>query len=396
MRFAHMADTHLGYRQYNLDEREEDFYSAFHEAIDKIIKERVDFVIHAGDLFDEPRPPVRAMIEVRNALDRLDEKEIPVFAIGGNHDILMRRGALPPQRLYKNIEFLTPERPWHIHDDVFIAGLPYHSKIHASMLKERLNSISNEAKKYKKRILVLHQGIDRYFPLNYELKFEDIPKGFDYIAMGHVHKRIVDNLLDGKLVYPGSTEVWRIDELEDLRVNGKGFNIVDIGDFSLEKIDLENIRPFIKKEIIAENLGIDELKSALDLEKNPVLHLTVLSDMHDYPGIYQNLVRELKDALYLDIKRRGPIEVEETFSEKKIGIGELINAIMKDYTSKEIDFAYALFKRLSVGELEGAKEIAEEFFTDWTAKLEMEKEVLKENAIEKPTSAKQSRLEVIR
>ena len=29
MRVAHMSDTHLGYRQYNLDEREKDFYDVF-------------------------------------------------------------------------------------------------------------------------------------------------------------------------------------------------------------------------------------------------------------------------------------------------------------------------------------------------------------------------------
>jgi len=365
MRFAHMADTHLGYRQYNLDEREEDFYSAFHEAIDIAIKKRVDFIVHSGDLFDEPRPPVKAMVEVRNALDKLDEKGIPVFAIGGNHDILMRRGALPPQTLYKNIQFLTPESPWQIYNDIFIAGLPYHSKIHANTLKERLKTISKEAEKHDKKILLLHQSIDRYFQLNYELRLEDIPKEFDYIAMGHIHKRIVDNLLDGKISYPGSTEVWRIDELEDLKINGKGINIVDTEDFALEKIDTGNIRPFIKKDITAENLCIKELKEVLDVEKRPVFHLTVTADAHDYPLIYQTLTRELHDALYLDIKRSGIIGVEETFHEKKIGIRELINTVMKKYTDEEIDFAYTLFKHLSVGKLDSAKEYSEEFLNNW-------------------------------
>jgi len=365
MRFAHMADTHLGYRQYNLDEREEDFYSAFHDAIDIAIKKKVDFIIHSGDLFDEPRPPVKAMVEVRNALDKLDEKGIPVFAIGGNHDILMRRGALPPQTLYKNIQFLTPESPWQIYNDIFIAGLPYHSKIHANTLKERLKTISKEAEKHDKKILLLHQSIDRYFQLNYELRLEDIPKEFDYIAMGHIHKRIVDNLLDGKISYPGSTEVWRIDELEDLKINGKGINIVDTEDFALEKIDTGNIRPFIKKDITAENLCIKELKEVLDVEKRPVFHLTVTADAHDYPLIYQTLTRELHDALYLDIKRSGIIGVEETFHEKKIGVRALINTVMKKYPDEEIDFAYTLFKHLSVGKLDSAKEYSEEFLKNW-------------------------------
>ena len=51
VRFLHMADCHLGYRQYNLRERFNDFGRAFHHVIDVAIREKVDFVLLAGDLF---------------------------------------------------------------------------------------------------------------------------------------------------------------------------------------------------------------------------------------------------------------------------------------------------------------------------------------------------------
>ena len=38
MRFAHLSDTHLGYRQYGLIDREKDFYDAFERIVDKIIE----------------------------------------------------------------------------------------------------------------------------------------------------------------------------------------------------------------------------------------------------------------------------------------------------------------------------------------------------------------------
>ena len=44
IKFAHLADTHLGYRQFGLLEREKDFYEVFDKIIDKIIEEKVDFV----------------------------------------------------------------------------------------------------------------------------------------------------------------------------------------------------------------------------------------------------------------------------------------------------------------------------------------------------------------
>ena len=40
MKFAHLADTHLGYRQFGLIEREKDFYEVFEKVIDKIGEQR--------------------------------------------------------------------------------------------------------------------------------------------------------------------------------------------------------------------------------------------------------------------------------------------------------------------------------------------------------------------
>ena len=52
MQFIHMADTHLGYRQYGLSERENDFFEVFDQAIEEVVHERPEFVIHSGDLFE--------------------------------------------------------------------------------------------------------------------------------------------------------------------------------------------------------------------------------------------------------------------------------------------------------------------------------------------------------
>ncbi|MEM2850046.1 MAG: metallophosphoesterase, partial [Candidatus Bathyarchaeia archaeon] len=61
LRVAHVSDTHLGRRQYNLDERENDIYDVFNEIVERILEERVDVFIHSGDLFDSPTPPIKAL-----------------------------------------------------------------------------------------------------------------------------------------------------------------------------------------------------------------------------------------------------------------------------------------------------------------------------------------------
>ena len=76
MRFAHLSDSHLGYRQFGILEREQDFYDVFARNIDKIIEMDVDFVIHSGDLFDNNRPSTEALLAFQKALLRLKEAKI--------------------------------------------------------------------------------------------------------------------------------------------------------------------------------------------------------------------------------------------------------------------------------------------------------------------------------
>ena len=128
MKFAHLADTHLGYRQFGLLEREKDFYEVFDKIIDKIIEEKVDFVIHSGDLFDSARPSPSALLAFQKGLLKLKGAGIPMYAIAGNHDIVNRNGAIPPQVLFKKfgLKLISPINTNYMHDDVFIAGLPFY------------------------------------------------------------------------------------------------------------------------------------------------------------------------------------------------------------------------------------------------------------------------------
>lgn len=371
MLFAHLADTHLGYRQYNLDEREEDFYLRFHEVVDKIISAECKFVVHSGDLFDSPRPHIRAMLEAMKALDRLSDEGIKVFAIAGNHDVLLRRGAIPPHRLYRNIEFLTPRNPSRVFRGVYVCGLPYHSKIHAKALVENLKALAEKAASYEKRILLMHQGIDKYFPLEHEIKIGDLPRGFHYYALGHIHKRILDDFGGGVIAYPGSTEMWRIDELRDWKSQGKGFYIVDTDEFGVKKIDLK-IRPFIKAEVSSID-DIPTIKKMINTQRRPVVRLTVSAEPHEYNRLYQDLLRELSKTLYLDIQRKRT-ESEVEIEEKPISLRELIAEAMEDHPGLERDFAYALFEALSTGNIDSARNTVKVFYDTWAPAPKKKKE----------------------
>src|SRR3989344_1368674 len=84
MKFAHLGDCHLGgWRQPELKELN---FECFKEAMDRILKEKVDFILLAGDLFDSPYPPIETLKETFEVFKKIKEASIPVFLIAGSHD----------------------------------------------------------------------------------------------------------------------------------------------------------------------------------------------------------------------------------------------------------------------------------------------------------------------
>ena len=84
--FVHAADLHLGYAQYNLETRRADFDKAFQELVDKTLELKPDFLIVAGDIFQEARPLNSTLESVIQNLRRLRDAKIPVLAVDGSHD----------------------------------------------------------------------------------------------------------------------------------------------------------------------------------------------------------------------------------------------------------------------------------------------------------------------
>ena len=93
VKFIHVSDLHLGKRQYNLKERYRDYFRAFQWVLDFAIKEKVDFILISGDLFDNKNinPSVLSEVfySIRDFKERSIknlEREIPLICIEGNHD----------------------------------------------------------------------------------------------------------------------------------------------------------------------------------------------------------------------------------------------------------------------------------------------------------------------
>jgi DNA repair exonuclease SbcCD nuclease subunit len=231
MLFSHISDTHLGLVQYASEEREQDVYQSFNESIDTSIKDHVDFVIFAGDIFHVPNPSGTAIVQMANALKRLKQNNIDSFFILGEHDISRIR-TTPIPYVYHNLEFsnyIGQGKPFE-YKGVMIAGFDKIRKAEVSRFEEKFSEVDKIANAHKgHKILVLHQGITEFNKFAGELQSTDLPKNFTYYAMGHLHDMDSRNFnhLSGPVSYPGSIEITTS---EGIKESKKGFFEVDISE----------------------------------------------------------------------------------------------------------------------------------------------------------------------
>ena len=281
MLFSHISDTHLGLQQYGLEERERDIYDSFNQAIDISIKDHVDFVIFAGDIFHTPNPSGTAILQMANALKRLKDNSIDSFFILGEHDISRMR-ATPVPYVYHNLQFSTyvgSGKPVY-HKDVMIAGFDKIRKNELQPFEEKFREIDILAKQHNgHKILVLHQGITEINQFAAELNSSDLPKNFTYYAMGHLHDKSVKQFeqLGGTLAYPGSTEMTTS---EGIKETEKGFFEVDISSQEAKpnwvKLDT---RPQFSTKIESEDLDTaisTILEKISTFDKKPIVEVKII------------------------------------------------------------------------------------------------------------------------
>jgi DNA repair exonuclease SbcCD nuclease subunit len=229
MLISHISDLHLGYAQFGLEEREEDVYQAFQEAIDFSIRERVRLVILSGDLFHNPRPCGKAIITLGNALKKLRDKQIPAAFVLGEHDISRLRD-VPFAHIYSNLGLakkLRHDEPFIV-DDCAVFGADKERRTNIDSLIERMRYAGQVAKQHSgRKVLVLHQGLTDFNKFAGELNSTDLPAGFNYYALGHYHdhqeKRFGN--LGGPLAYPGSIDLTPSEGIKEVE---KGFIITDM------------------------------------------------------------------------------------------------------------------------------------------------------------------------
>ncbi|MGQ0606686.1 MAG: metallophosphoesterase [Candidatus Nitrosotenuis sp.] len=303
MIFSHISDTHLGLTQYGLQEREDDVYSVFNESIDLSIKDHVDFVIFAGDLFHVPNPSGTAILKMANALKRLKQSNIESFFVLGEHDISRIRSS-PIPYVYHNLEFskyIGQGKPF-VHRGVLIAGFDKIRRNEMSKFFDRFAEIDKIASEHKgHKILVMHQGIAEINQFAGELAATDLPKNFTYYAMGHLHDRFLKQFshLAGPIAYPGSIEMTTSEGIKETQ---KGFYQVDISSAEAKPTWIKlDTRPQLSEKVEFEELA-DSITKIIErisnFAKKPIVELKIHGDNIESDIIQTQIARLAPHTLY--------------------------------------------------------------------------------------------------
>lgn len=252
MKFAHIADVHLG--NWRDDKLKELVVSAFEETIDKIIGEKVDFLLIAGDLFHTALPGIDHVKVVVKKLNEVKRNGIPIYYIAGSHDyspsgktmldvleeaeigVNVTKGEVVDGKL--KLKFTVDEGT-----GAKITGLIGKRGMLEKDYYEALDRGGLEGEDGFK-IFLFHTALDELKPSELgdmpSSPISFLPRGFDYYAGGHVH--IVKKAsLEGykNIVYPGPVFPANYHELEQLR--GGGFYIYDDGELEWKDVIVKDV-----------------------------------------------------------------------------------------------------------------------------------------------------------
>ncbi|MEN3016256.1 MAG: exonuclease SbcCD subunit D [Candidatus Methanosuratincola petrocarbonis] len=326
MKFAHMADLHLGAVA---DPKMKELESSTLERAFRICVERgVDFVIIAGDIFHINIPDLAVVKGAVEVFKRFTDTGRKIYVVYGSHDfspnstsiidileaagVVVRVGKPSAEEGKLRPEVLTDGRT-----GAKITGI---SGRRSSLEKEAFADLDREYLRQIRgfKIFVFHTGL---LEMRREgEKFDGIsqsalPEGFDYYAGGHIHRVFVDR--SGRVVFPGPLFTgWGGDLEATVLGERRGFYIVEGDQETKPRLEFVELKPFegVHKVIDATEKTADELNEELRLWATEVdaAGKVVLLKVHGElssgrtSDIEFGLIREIlaeSGAIYLHLNR---------------------------------------------------------------------------------------------
>ena len=317
MRFLHLSDLHLGKRVCEFSMLDDQRF-ILEEILSLLDTHPVDAVLLAGDLYDKPVPPAEAVRLLDWFLTELAGRQLPIFAISGNHDsaerIAFGSHLLAGSRVYVSPVFTGAPAPITLTDeygpvDIYLLPFLKPAVVRHVWPEEPIESYNDAlgcALRHcplcpdHRSVLVAHQFVAGAAACESEepsvggLDCVDAAlfDGFDYVALGHLHSP--QKVGRDTLRYCGTPLKYSFSEAHQ----HKSATFVELGqkgDVSLSTVPLTPRHDL--REVRGSYLELTDRRNYEGTATDDYLHIT-LTDEQDVPEalarlrvIYPNLMR---------------------------------------------------------------------------------------------------------
>lgn len=358
LRFLHISDTHLDYvpniNYINTDEFINKKFAALEEAITYAVENNIKYIIHSGDVFDRIRPNIQYISRAMKLFYGAKTKGIKIILLSGNHDQPKIKDVFNSLKIFENLDntklFITngiytisTENEDY---DIICIPSPYDWSNFSTTFKGSVEK-QLEKSKSKNKILVTHiqmknvidKATNEVEPFIIDgITVNDIPNGFNYIALGHVHKmQRIEN----------KTETWYAGSLTSLNFGDAGqdkyfldVTITDNKETKVVPIKVNIDYSFLKYEIdLSKSLTNSDIISLISYYiKNEEIHgnivkltlyncnKTILSVMN-LQQIMKNLMQKEPLGIKIEIRKEEALEEAEDEELNKQISESLINPV---------------------------------------------------------------------
>ena len=333
MEFVHIADMHLDAQFKMLSEkngigeqRRYDQRKILKKIIEYIKENHIKYFFISGDL-NEHEFIRKSTIEYLNDLFK-EINETQIFISPGNHDPFLKNSYYNNFIWNDNVYIFTSELQKVETEEADIYGYGFND-FYCSNLDFSKFKIQN---KNKINILIIHGTLDganledmQYNSMSKKILEE---KGFNYIALGHIHKKNFTE--DGTIIYPGSTIAMGFDEL--------GEHGMVVGEITKQKNKLKFIKlddvQFEKLEInCTEIKSIEELIEKINFSKlkNNNLYEIILIGKRNFEINLNDIYKYQLDEKIIKIKNKTTINYDiEKISKENNLRGLFAKEILKE------------------------------------------------------------------
>jgi exonuclease SbcD len=290
MRILHSADWHAGKTLYRQD-RTPDLKFALDQMLELIEAQQVELVVVPGDLYDGFHPPAEASQVLFAFFLELSRRQIPSVLIAGNHDSSRHWGSLRQLLSLAHVHvFHEPALEAHLSLDLpggrlALSALPYpnerrlvslldnHAELgqrhaqYAQRVEQLLGALAARTPAADFQILLSHLMMNGAKPgkgereltlaHTYAVHGQALPAHYDYIALGHIHRRQPVSGSTAPAWYCGSPFQMDFGESE----TEKGVLIVELTPGRAARVEFHALEPLNPLHLV--EVHEDELSTRL-------------------------------------------------------------------------------------------------------------------------------------